>query len=162
MAKVESSPVAPRPGDVQGIAPSPDGHDWFDLLRAARLNTVQLTVEFEVNGRGQIVGEPKVVGYADGVREVGLSEQVQDLTAKLKFLLARTPTEDGTYTFPDGETWDAAKRTKPVEVLSWREFRNLLVRAYGKAEERYRSARIFQDVNPLETLIEEIRKEVQG
>jgi hypothetical protein len=34
-------------------------------------------------------------------------EDPEMLAAKLEFVLARTPVEDGVYTFPDGDSWPA-------------------------------------------------------
>lgn len=36
-----------------------------------------------------------------------LKTWVEDLKARLIFVLARTKVEDDIYTFPDGESWDA-------------------------------------------------------
>jgi hypothetical protein len=38
-----------------------------------------------------------------------LQREREDLLARLEFVLARTPTEDGLYTFPDGESWSASQ-----------------------------------------------------
>lgn len=38
-------------------------------------------------------------------------KEADDLRAKLEFLLERTLTADGVYTFPDGDVWKAARRT---------------------------------------------------
>jgi hypothetical protein len=38
-----------------------------------------------------------------------LEEERKELLARLEFVLARTPTEDGLYTFPDGESWPASQ-----------------------------------------------------
>ena len=39
----------------------------------------------------------------------GLTEELRDVTGKLNFLLARTPTDDNLMTFPDGDIWPASQ-----------------------------------------------------
>src|ERR1700747_255614 len=38
-----------------------------------------------------------------------LQQEREALLARLEFVLARTPTEDRLYTFPDGESWPASQ-----------------------------------------------------
>jgi hypothetical protein len=38
-----------------------------------------------------------------------LKTERAELLARLEFVLARTPTDDGLYTFPDGDSWPASQ-----------------------------------------------------
>jgi hypothetical protein len=38
-----------------------------------------------------------------------LKSERAELLARLEFVLARTPTDDGLYTFPDGDSWPASQ-----------------------------------------------------
>lgn len=66
----------------------------------------ELAIDY--GGTGWETSEPVKVVRA--LREsLGLAHARADgLEANLRFLLARTPTVDGVFTFPDGDTWPAA------------------------------------------------------
>lgn len=58
-----------------------------------------------------------------------------DVLAKFLYLLSLTPTEEGTFTFPDGDSWPASSRLAQKEANENQAKAQVTIQAHGQPDE---------------------------